>query len=77
MEWKVGRKKGKGVCVRDKKNKLSVGLDWANHPMIVTLGQQFWSVPKKLQSLQSKKFMLLPSTAFFCVELAPTVHSGR
>ena len=39
MEWKVGRRKGKGVCVRDKKNKLSAGLDHANHLTIVTVGQ--------------------------------------
>jgi len=38
VEWKVGRKKGKGVCVRDKKNKLSASPDQANHPMIVTEG---------------------------------------
>jgi len=36
VEWKVGRKKGKGVRARDKKNKLSASLDRANHPTIVT-----------------------------------------
>ena len=28
------------------------------------VSQQFWSIPEKLQSLQSKKFTLLPSSAF-------------
>jgi len=38
VEWKIGRKKGEGVCVRDKKNKLSVCPDQANHLTIVTSG---------------------------------------
>ena len=33
------KKEGKGVHVRDKKNKLSVSLDWANPLTIVTLPQ--------------------------------------
>ncbi|KAF8230911.1 hypothetical protein L208DRAFT_1399725, partial [Tricholoma matsutake] len=31
------------------------------------VSQQFWSIPEKLQSLQSKKFTLLPSSAFLCI----------
>jgi hypothetical protein len=31
------------------------------------VSQQFRSIPEKLQSLQSKKFTLLPSSAFLCI----------
>jgi len=36
VEWKIGRKKGEGVHVREKKNKLSMCPDRANHLTIVT-----------------------------------------
>ncbi|KAF8221916.1 hypothetical protein L208DRAFT_1414265 [Tricholoma matsutake] len=31
------------------------------------VSQQFRSIPEKLQSLQSNKFTLLPSSAFLCI----------
>ena len=62
---KTGGKNGKHSSITESSNISAVSylvLPVFEH----MLGQQFRSIPEKLQSLQSKKFTLLPSTAFLC-----------
>ncbi|KAF8227362.1 hypothetical protein L208DRAFT_1071559, partial [Tricholoma matsutake] len=75
---KTGGKNGKHSSITKSSNISAVSylvLQVFKH----MLGQQFWSIPEKLQSLQCKKFTLLPSIAFLCtLDSAPrsTIETG-
>jgi hypothetical protein len=62
---KTGGKNGKHSSITESSNISAVSY-FALQVFEHMVSQQFRSVPEKLQYLGSKKFTLLPSTAFLC-----------